>query len=250
MIPLNKPSHQKILDMKVGVKVWMSQLHYIKNHDHFTSPCKKFILQTCHPKNIPISQLPLCSAPLIDLLKRWYILSYIRKQLIWRWCTSLLLTQHSRGRRWWHGRTLPNSISWWWFMDGKTSSREVTVNTWRCPTWSVPLSMSIWFKSATLCPRGHCAVHRSQWHPHFSIFLFGFHTTNTKVLHHQYPCGSSNLICTINHTLNLFYTSFKYKKDTKLKIHPTSFLTHVTMALITQIPTWHKSLNANWLSCH
>ena len=125
---------------------------------------RKFILWTCHPKNMPISQLPPCSIPLIDLGRRQYILTYIRKPLIWRWHTGLLLTQLSRRRRWWHGKTLPNSISWWQFLDEQTCSREALVHTWRCPTWFVPLSMYIWFKSATPHSERDCAIHRSQWH--------------------------------------------------------------------------------------
>ena len=130
------------------------------SHLHATT----FILQTCHPKNVPISQMPPCSAPLIDLWRRWYILTYIRKPLIWRSHIGSLFTQHGSRRRQWHGRTLLNSISWWWFLDGRICSRETLVHTWWCSIWSVPLSMSIQFKSATPHPWGHHAVHRSHWH--------------------------------------------------------------------------------------
>ena len=119
MMPLSEHLHQKLLDMKVGAKVWMFLLHFTKNHDPFTSLHRKIYLMDLPPKNTPILQLLPCSAPPNDLLRRWYILTYIIKPLIWRWHTGSPLTQHSKRRRWWHGRTLPNSISWRWFLGWK-----------------------------------------------------------------------------------------------------------------------------------
>ena len=55
----------------------------------------------------------------------------------------LAFTQHCRRRRQWHGRSLPDNIPWWWFLDGRTCFREALVHTWKCATWPVPLSMSI-----------------------------------------------------------------------------------------------------------
>ena len=125
---------------------------------------RKFFFWTCQPKSMPISQLPPHSVPLIDLWRRWYILTHNRKPLIWRQHTGSPLTQHSRRRRWWHRRTLPDSISWWQFLDGRTYSREAPVHTWRFPIWSVPLSMSLQFKSATPHSKRCHTVHRSWWH--------------------------------------------------------------------------------------
>ena len=125
MMALNKHLHQKILDMKVAVKVWMFPLHYVENHNHITFPARKFIFQTCHPKSMLIFQLPPCRASLIDLWRRWYN----RKPLIWRWHTGSSLTQYFRRGIWWHGRRLPNYISWNQFLDGRTCSREVPVHT-------------------------------------------------------------------------------------------------------------------------
>ena len=85
---------------------------------------RKFLLQTCHPMNMPSSQLPPCSTVSLDLWRQ-YILTSIRKQLIWRWHTGSPLTQHSRRRGLWHGRTLPNSISLWQFLDGRACSRGI-----------------------------------------------------------------------------------------------------------------------------
>ena len=120
------------------IRYWIRKLEQKYEWSHsFTSRtmtisclcARKFILQTCHSKNTSISQLPPCSVLPIDLWRRQYILTYLRKSLIWRWHNGSPLTQYNRRRRWWHGRTLPNGISWWWFLDGRTCSQKAVVHS-------------------------------------------------------------------------------------------------------------------------
>ena len=49
-----------------------------------------------------------------------------------------------------------------------------------------------------------------------SFSSFCLQTKNTKYLYHQHPCGSSNLICTINLTLNFFCTLILIRIGLKL----------------------------------
>ena len=58
MMPSNKHVHQKILDTKVGLKVWMFPLHYVKHHDHITFPCKKISVGHDTPRAHPSPSYP------------------------------------------------------------------------------------------------------------------------------------------------------------------------------------------------
>ena len=85
MMPLNEHLHQKILGMKVGANVWMFPLHYIENHEHFTSfHTRIFILwNLATPRIHPSPSYPPCSTcHWLTLWRRHYFLTYARKQLI------------------------------------------------------------------------------------------------------------------------------------------------------------------------
>ena len=145
----------------------MSECSYSPAPKTMTITCfhtRKFIFWTCHFKSTPISQLPPHSMPLTDLWRTWWTLNRVQngKLLTWGWYTGLPLSQHSRRRRQWCRRTLPNSIPWWWFLDGRTCPTDTLVNTWKCATWSVPLSVSKQFESVTPHARRSPTVHRPQ----------------------------------------------------------------------------------------
>ena len=112
-----------------------------------------------------------------DLWRKWWILTRFQngKPLTWGQHAGSPLTWHSRGRRWWYRRTLLDSISGWWYLDG----REALVHTWKFTTWSKSLPMPIQFESTTPHSRRCPKVHRLKQHLQISwchsIYQWGWY---------------------------------------------------------------------------